>query len=44
MTFEPIGAAEVRRISEAALGLGDVDGVEVLFVHEWGGLTRFAGS
>src|SRR5205823_6006316 len=30
--------------SDAALGLEDVDGVEVLFVHEWGGLTRFAGS
>jgi PmbA protein len=44
VTFQPIGAAEVRRISETALGLEDVDAVEVLFVHEWGGLTRFAGS
>jgi predicted Zn-dependent protease len=39
-----VGADEVRRVSEAALGLEDVDGVEVLFMHEWGGLTRFANS
>jgi predicted Zn-dependent protease len=44
MTFEPIGPDEIRRISDAAFGLDGVDGVEVLFVHEWGGLTRFAGS
>jgi len=44
VTSQPIGPDEVRRISDAALGMEDVDGVEVLFVHEWGGLTRFAGS
>jgi PmbA protein len=39
-----IGPDEVRRVSEAALGLSGVDGVEVLFMHEWGGLSRFAES
>jgi PmbA protein len=39
-----IGSDEIKRIAEAALGTSGVDGVEVLFVHEWGGLTRFAGS
>jgi PmbA protein len=42
-----IGPDEVRRVSEAALelsGADGVDGVEVLFMHEWGGLTRFASS
>src|SRR4051795_6174451 len=42
-----IGPDEVRRVSEAALEIADadgVDGVEVLFMHEWGGLTRFASS
>jgi PmbA protein len=39
-----VGPDEVRRIGEAALGIGGVDGVEVLFMHEWGGLTRFANS
>src|SRR5205085_10129019 len=42
-----IGPDEVRRVSEAALeiaGSDGVDGVEVLFMHEWGGLTRFASS
>ncbi|MDP9241910.1 MAG: hypothetical protein M3O84_01905, partial [Actinomycetota bacterium] len=44
---EIIGPDEVRRVSEAALDLSGkegVDGVEVLFMHEWGGLTRFASS
>src|SRR3954451_13359259 len=44
---ELIGPDEVRRVSEAALelsGTDGVDGVEVLFMHEWGGLTRFASS
>jgi len=44
---ELIGPDEVRRVSEAALDLSGkegVDGVEVLFMHEWGGLTRFASS
>ena len=32
------------RSRTAALELPGVDGVEVLFMHEWGGLTRFANS
>jgi len=39
-----VGPDEVRRVAEPALELSGVDGVEVLFLHEWGGLTRFAGS
>jgi len=39
-----IGADGFREVSEAALALGGVDGVEVVFMHDWGGLTRFAGS
>jgi predicted Zn-dependent protease len=39
-----IGADGFREVAEAALGLGGVDGVEILFMHEWGGLTRFAKS
>ncbi len=38
------GPDEVRRVAEPALELGGVDGVEVLLMHEWGGLTRFASS
>jgi PmbA protein len=41
---EPIGPDEIKRIADAALGTSGVDGAEVLFIHEWGGLTRFAGS
>ena len=44
MSPELIGPDEIRRIADAALGLSGVSGTEVLFVHEWGGLTRFAGS
>ena len=40
----PIGPDEVRDVADSALGVGGVDGVEVLFMHQWGGLTRFAGS
>lgn len=40
----PFGPEEVRRVAEAALELPGADGVEVLLMHEWGGLTRFAGS
>src|SRR2546429_913968 len=40
----PVGAEEVRRVAEAALDVSGVDGVEVLFMHEWGGLSRFAES
>jgi predicted Zn-dependent protease len=39
-----IGPDEVRRVANAALELPGADGVEVLFLHEWGGLTRFASS
>jgi predicted Zn-dependent protease len=39
-----IGPEEVRRVADAALSLPRADGVEVLFMHEWGGLTRFASS
>jgi predicted Zn-dependent protease len=39
-----VGPDEVRRVADAALELSGVDGVEVLFMHEWGGLTRFANS
>jgi len=39
-----VGPDEVRRISHEALDIPGVDGVEVLFMHEWGGLTRFAAS
>src|SRR5437588_12706481 len=31
-------------VAEAALDLAGADAVEVLFMHEWGGLTRFANS
>jgi PmbA protein len=39
-----IGPDRVRTVADAALELPGVDGVEVLFMHEWGGLTRFASS
>ncbi|HJP65416.1 MAG TPA: TldD/PmbA family protein [Actinomycetota bacterium] len=39
-----IGPDEVRGVAEAALNVDGADGVEVLFVHEWSGLTRFADS
>lgn len=39
-----IGPDEVRRVAQAALEIPGADGVEVLFMHEWGGLTRFASS
>ena len=38
-----IGPDEVRRVAQAALDLPGAE-VEVLFMHEWGGLTRFASS
>jgi PmbA protein len=40
----PIGPDEVRTAAGAALDLPGADGVEVLLIHEWGGLTRFADS
>ena len=39
-----IGEDRFRAVAEAALDLTGVDGVEVLYTHEWGGLTRFANS
>jgi PmbA protein len=39
-----IGPDDVRSVVEAALELPGADGVEVLFLHEWNGLTRFANS
>jgi PmbA protein len=39
-----VGKDGFREVAESALELSGVDGVEVLFVHEWGGLTRFANS
>ena len=39
-----IGDDGFRSVAAAALELRGVDGIEVLFTHEWGGLTRFANS
>jgi predicted Zn-dependent protease len=39
-----VGPEAVRRVAHAALEVQGADGVEVLFLHEWGGLTRFASS
>ena len=39
-----IGRDEFIRVVEPALSVPGADGVEVLFMHQWGGLTRFAGS
>jgi PmbA protein len=39
-----IGLDEARAVAEGAIDLAGADGVEVLFFHEWGGLTRFARS
>ena len=39
-----IGPDEIRRVVDSALEIPGADGVEVLFLHEWGGLTRFASS
>ena len=39
-----IGPDGLRDVAQAALDLPGVDGVEVLFLHEFGGLTRFASS
>jgi predicted Zn-dependent protease len=39
-----IGPDRVRSVTEPALTVPGVDGVEVLFIHEWVGLTRFATS
>jgi len=39
-----LGPDEFRRIADGALSLKGADDVEVLLIHEWGGLTRFAKS
>ncbi|MGH2590374.1 MAG: TldD/PmbA family protein [Actinomycetota bacterium] len=39
-----VGPDEVRRVADAALETKGADAVDVLFMHEWGGLTRFASS
>ena len=39
-----IGPDDLRDISQAALDTAGADDVEVLAIHEWGGLTRFARS
>jgi PmbA protein len=41
---ELLGPDAFGRVADAAMELPGVDGVEVLLMHEWGGLTRFAGS
>jgi PmbA protein len=41
---EPVGSDNIRVVAEAALSSARADGVEVLVMHEWGGLTRFAES
>ncbi|HSJ52036.1 MAG TPA: metallopeptidase TldD-related protein, partial [Actinomycetota bacterium] len=40
----PVGPDRIRQVAAAALEVGGVDDAEVLFLHEWGGLTRFASS
>jgi predicted Zn-dependent protease len=40
----PMGPDDIRQVLDAALDLPEADGVEVLMMHEWGGLTRFANS
>jgi len=39
-----VGLDGFEEVAGAALGIGGVDGVEVLLLHQWGGLTRFASS
>jgi len=43
-TGELLGAEGFRHVAEGALSLEGADGVEVLLMHESGGLTRFANS
>ena len=40
----PIGPDDIRDVANAALELPGADGIEVLVIHEWSGLTRFAES
>jgi len=39
-----IGPDDVRAVADAALDVAGPGAVEVLLMHEWGGLTRFANS
>ena len=39
-----LGPDEFQRVADGALSQRGADGVEVLLMHEWGGLTRFANS
>ena len=39
-----IGSDDLRTVADAALELQGADAVEVLVIHEWNGLTRFADS
>jgi PmbA protein len=39
-----IGPDDLQPVADAALELPGADGVEVLLLHQWGGLTRFASS
>lgn len=39
-----LGQDEFLRVAGPALEIEGVDGAEVLIMHEWGGLTRFASS
>ncbi|HEV3474890.1 MAG TPA: DNA gyrase modulator, partial [Actinomycetota bacterium] len=41
---ELIGADDLRPVVDAARELDGADAVEVLVIHEWSGLTRFADS
>ena len=40
----PIGPDDIRDVANAALELRGADAIEVLVIHEWSGLTRFADS
>lgn len=39
-----IGPDEIRQVAGAALEVQGADAIEVLVIHEWSGLTRFAES
>ena len=39
-----LGPDAFRRIADGALSVEGADDIEVLLMHEWGGLTRFANS
>jgi PmbA protein len=39
-----VGRDGFDAVADAALQMSGVDGVEVLLLHQWGGLTRFASS